>query len=176
MDIKTITNVLTSQYKACLGTLVQTIEKVPEDVWVNEKYPNPVWQIAYHSLWALKFYLGPNTESYVPFEYAIEGAESLGGVQDWENPTEGIKVEGFHTKSEILTFIENIKSELQNNIESIPLDSPSGFEWYPYTRFELHINNIRHIQHHTAQIIERLKALEISGFSWWADQNQPQEW
>jgi hypothetical protein len=58
----------------------------------------------------------------------------------------------------LISFIDNIESNLLSSIEALPLNDNSGFEWYPYSRFELHINNIRHIQHHTAQIIERLKA------------------
>ncbi len=109
-------------------------------------------------MWATRYYLGENSETYIPFHKAIEGAESLGGSQDWENSSENIKVEGLHTKDELLSFIEDIGKELRQNIMAFPLEENSGFEWYPYTRLELHINNIRHIQHHTAQIIERLKA------------------
>lgn len=176
MENKLITEVLASQYKASLGMLRQTLEKVPEDQWNTDEYNNPNWQIAYHVLWATKLYLGTNTESYVPFDNAIEGAESLGGSQDWENPDENVKVEGFHTKDELLTFIDYIERNLQQSIVALQLDGKSGFEWYPYSRLELHINNVRHIQHHTAQIIERLKAKGITGFPWWADQNPPQEW
>lgn len=176
MDNKTITAILASQYKAGLGMLRHALEKVPDEQWNNDEYNNPNWQIAYHVLWATKYYLGANNENYVPFENAITGAESLGGFQDWENPEESVVVEGFHTKDELLSFIYEIENNLQQRIEELPLEKNSGFEWYPYTRLELHINNIRHIQHHTAQIIERLKAKAITGFLWWADQNPPQEW
>src|SRR5690606_33972615 len=90
--------------------------------------------IAYHILWGVKFYLGANSESYVPFQNAIEGAESLGGTQDWENTDEGVVVEGFHTKDELLSFINDIESNLQQRIEALPLEENSGFEWYPYSR------------------------------------------
>ncbi|GGH27555.1 DinB family protein [Sphingobacterium alkalisoli] len=176
MDNKTITEILASQYKASLGMLRQAVGKVPDEQWNNDEYNNPNWQITYHVLWATRYYLGANNESYVPFENAIEGAESLGGLQDWENVNEGIKVEGFHTKGEVLSFVDKVTNNLKTTIEALPLNDKSGFEWYPYTRLELHINNIRHIQHHTAQIIERLKAKRITGFSWWADENQPQGW
>lgn len=176
MENKVITNILASQYKASLGMLRNVLDKTPEEQWNNEDYNNPNWQIAYHILWGVKFYLGANPESYVPFQNAIEGAESLGGSQDWENTDEGVVVEGFHTKDELLSFINEIENNLQQRIEALPLEENSGFEWYPYSRLELHINSIRHIQHHTAQLIERLKANGITGFSWWADQNPPQEW
>lgn len=176
MDNKTINDILASQYKASLGMLRQALDKVSEAQWNSEEYNNPNWQIAYHVLWGTKYYLGADPESYVPFENAIEGAESLGGAQDWENPDEGIQVEGFHTREELVYFIDNVERNLRSAIEALPVSENSGFEWYSYTRFELHINNIRHIQHHTAQIIERLKAKGVTGFLWRADQNPPQEW
>lgn len=176
MDEEKMAHILASQYRASLGMLRQTVETVPENYWTTGEYSNPNWQIAYHVLWATKFYLGANPESYTPFDNAIEGAESLGGSHDWENPEEGIKVEGYHTKKELLAFIDLLESNLQAAILALPLHDNSGFEWYPYTRLELHINNIRHIQHHTGQLIERLKAEKISGFPWWADQNKPVEW
>jgi hypothetical protein len=172
MDNKAITDVLVSQYKASLGMLRNTLGKVPDEQWNNEDYSNPNWQIAYHILWGVNFYLGPNPESYTPFNGAIKGAESLGGSQDWENPEQGVVVEGFHTNDELISFIKDIEHNLTERIEKLPLQEYSGFEWYPYSRLELHINSIRHIQHHTGQLIERLKANGITGFNWWIDGNQ----
>jgi hypothetical protein len=176
MENKLIIDTLVSQYKASLAMLRNAVEKTPQEHWNTQEYNNPNWQIAYHVLWGANFYLGANAESYVAFENAIEGAESLGGSQEWENPEEGVVVAGFHTKDEVLSFIDEVARNLQQRIEALSLEENSGFEWYPYSRLELHINGIRHIQHHTAQIIERLKAKGVTGFLWWADQNPPQEW
>lgn len=176
MDNNKIIDTLVSQYKASLGMLRHVIEKTPQEQWNTEEYNNPNWHIAYHILWGANFYLGANAESYVPFENAIEGAESLGGSQEWENSEEGVVVEGFHTKDELLYFIDEVAGNLQQRIEALPLEEYSGFDWYAYSRLELHINCIRHIQHHTAQIIERLKAKGATGFLWWVDQNPRQEW
>lgn len=176
MDNKVIMDILASQYKASLGMLRQTLERIPEEEWNNDEYGNPNWQIAYHTIWATKLYLGANLNSYIPFENVIEGAESLGGAEEWENPNDNLKVEGYHTKEELLSYVHSIYDNLVQSIQQLPIDQSSGFEWYPYSRMELHINNIRHIQHHTAQLIERLKVTGITGFSWWIDQNQPKEW
>lgn len=176
MNDTTMTKVLVSQYKASLGMLRQTIEKTPPAFWNTGEYANPTWQIAYHVIWGVNFYLGADPESYEPFPDAIEGAESLGGAQEWENPEEGVVVEGFHTREQLLSYLDFLIDELPNRVEALPLEAPSGFEWYSYSRFELHINNIRHIQHHTAQIIERLKAKGLSGFAWWMDGQPPEAW
>lgn len=176
MENKALTGIIVSQYKASLGMLRHAIEKVPDEQWNTEEYNNPNWQIAYHILWATKLYLGANMESHVPWEKAIEGAESLGGMQDWENAGEGVVVTGHHSKEELLSFLDDLVAGLQRSVEALPLAADSGFEWYPCTRMELHINTIRHIQHHTAQIIERLKAKGASGFPWAIDGEPPQEW
>lgn len=176
MDTKLITEILVSQYKAGLGMLRQTLERVPEEQWNKEGYTNPIWQIAYHTIWATQFYLNANPESYVPFQNALNGAESLGGNNDWENPEPEIKLEGYHSKTELLNFINDIELNLKSAIEKISFEDNSGFEWYPYSRLELHLNNLRHIQHHTAQIIERLKAIGVTGQVWWIDANEPQGW
>ncbi|NER78515.1 MAG: DinB family protein [Leptolyngbya sp. SIO1D8] len=176
MDDKTVNEVLESQYRAVLQMLRQTIEKIPSEQWNTDEYKNPNWQIAYHAIWGAQLYLGPNMESFVPWEKAIKGAESLGGTQEWENPEESVIVEGYNSKEELFSFINNVEDDLQQAISKLPIGGNSGFEWYPYSRLELHINNIRHIQHHTAQLIERMKAKGITGFPWAIDGNTPQKW
>lgn len=59
---------------------------------------------------------------------------------------------------------------------ALPFNNNSGFDWYPFSRIELHINNIRHIQHHTAQLIERLKVKGITGFPWAINGDPPSQW
>ncbi|VTQ02366.1 DinB family protein [Sphingobacterium daejeonense] len=174
MENSKIYEVLISQYHAALGMLRDVVEKVPSDQWNTNEYHNPNWQLIYHTIWSARLYLGGSHDVYKPFEKAIAGAESLGGDQEWENAE--VEVIGQNSKSELLEFISEIEENLERQVKELPLDSPSGFEWYPYTRFELHLNTIRHIQHHTAQIIERLKEKGIKGFPWWIDSNKPGEW
>jgi len=75
-----------------------------------------------------------------------------------------------------LSFIGILESGLMENLQSLSLNEQSGFEWYAFSRLELHLMNIRHIQHHTAELIERLKIKGITGFTWAIDGNPPQEW
>lgn len=171
MENTLIFDVLESQYKAALSMLRSALEKVPEEYWNSSEYNNPTWQLAFHTLYGTKMYLSPSPETFVLWENAIRGAESLGGANEWEHPEEGVIVEGTHTPSELIAFIDDIVANLHQNISALPIQQPSGFEWYPVTRLELHLTNIRHIQHHTAQIIERLKAKNIHGFAWLIDGN-----
>jgi hypothetical protein len=36
------------------------------------------------------------------------------------------------------------------------MDGPSGFYWIPMNKLELQFYNIRHLQHHTGELCERL--------------------
>ncbi len=176
MKEQAINTILTSQYKAALQMLSHAIAKIPNDEWNTEEYDNPNWQIAYHAINFTKLYLCANMESFTSWENAIPGAESLGGSSSWENATSEVPLNRFHTKQELLGYITDIRQNLESDVAALPLQENSGFEWYPYSRMELHLNNIRHIQHHTAQLIERLKAKGITGFPWAIDGNPAKEW
>ena len=76
MNNQTLVGILKSQYKASLRMLRTVIEKTPDEELYASEYSNPSWQIAYHAIWGTQFYLGANAESFIPWEEAIEGAES----------------------------------------------------------------------------------------------------
>jgi uncharacterized damage-inducible protein DinB len=42
------------------------------------------------------------------------------------------------------------------------LQAPSGFEWIKFSRGELHLYNIRHLQHHAGQLSACLRRLNPS--------------
>jgi hypothetical protein len=46
------------------------------------------------------------------------------------------------------------------------LDSASGFHWLPFSRFELHLYNLRHLEHHTGQLADRLRSVANLGVTW----------
>lgn len=158
-----IVTALSSQYEAALEMLRSAILGAPDATWDSPDYENRTWRVAYHALWSVRFYLAPAPESFRPWPGAIEGAESLGG--SWESDG-AAQVEGVHSPEELIGFLDSLIGELPGAVASLPLEAPSGFEWYPYTRFELHLNTIRHVQHHAAQLIERNRAQGAREFNW----------
>lgn len=163
MDRDALTSTLASQYEAALEMVRAAIMACPEEIWDSAEYENRTWRLAYHALWAVGFYLAASPESFEPWEGAIEGAESLGG--SWEEQGAAV-IEGVHTPDELLGFLDALLARLPEAVAALPLEDPSGFEWYPFTRFELHLNTIRHTQHHAGQLIERLRAHGVRGIDW----------
>jgi hypothetical protein len=52
-------------------------------------------------------------------------------------------------------------------VDALDLESgSSGFAWYPIPKLEHQLVNLRHIQHHTAQLADRLRAFADIGVSW----------
>jgi hypothetical protein len=46
------------------------------------------------------------------------------------------------------------------------LSEETGFSWYPLPKLEHQLVNLRHIQHHTAQLADRLRASQDLGIRW----------
>lgn len=158
-----IVTALTSQYVAALEMLRSAVLQAPEEIWDSPDHENRTWRLVYHTLWGVRFYLGSSPEAFQPWEGAIEGAESLGGSWEEEGATQ---VEGVHTPDELLAFLDDLLANVNTAVASQPLEAASGFEWYPCSRFELHINTIRHTQHHAAQLIARVRAHGARGIPW----------
>jgi hypothetical protein len=159
-----MTSILTSQYRAALQMLRAAIAASPEELWDDPAYANRTWRIAYHTLFFADLYLSPSEETFVRWEQAITNAEILG--RHWEPPHDVPVVNGTNTPEQLLAYLDRIVESLDDRVERLPLDGETGFDWLPFTRGELHIYNIRHIQHHTGQLVERLRSKGIDRIEW----------
>lgn len=143
--------------------LLQAISNCPESLWFADAYENKFWHIAYHTLFYAHLYLHPSEAEFVPWakqrpEYRLLGAHHSFPPRP--------KPDVPYTKPDLLELYYICSQELAGRVHSVPLDSPSGFDWLPFSRMELHVYNIRHIQHHTAQLIDRLRTTRNIPTNW----------
>jgi hypothetical protein len=55
----------------------------------------------------------------------------------------------------------------RQEVDALDLDSPeSGFSWYQVPELEHQLVNLRHMQHHTAQLADRLRSAAGVGVRW----------
>lgn len=162
--MNSISDAIVSQYLAALGMLRESIASMPHELWNDPAYENRTWRIAYHVLFYTHLYLSSSQRAFVPWERAIADAEVAGrrGHPPFDVPVIG----GLNAIDEILEYQGIVESMVPNAVAALPFDAPSGFEWIPLTRFELHLYNIRHVQHHAAQLIERRRATGAPGVDW----------
>ena len=156
--------ILSKQYRASMAMLKEAIAKCPESLWLAPEYPNKFWHIAYHVLFCTHMYLQNSYEQFTPWKKHRENYQWLGALP-WA-PHERPKIETPYSKEEILGYLEVCQQEIDAQVPGLDFDAPSGFFWLSFTKLELQIYNIRHIHHHTGQLIDRLRTVAGIGIGW----------
>jgi len=140
----TLQTLLIHQFEAALATLRQCIERCPDEHWTAPVGNLPVWRVISHALFFADYYLSSSEAEHQPPAFH-RNDELL-----WEYlPGDP------YTKEQLNDYVEHClvkaRGVVSGEIEDV-LSGPSGFERRTYTRAELHVCNIRHIQHHAAQV------------------------
>lgn len=148
--------ILKSQYHAALATLRQPIERCPDELWTADGHANPVWRIAYHTLFFTHFYLQKNHESFTPWEHDRADAHRLGEATP---PA--------YTRAQVLDYWQFCNAMVDPAVDALDLAAADcGFPWYPMGKLEHQLVNIRHIQHHAAQLADRVRMACGADFDW----------
>ena len=164
MSDEEIQDVLEKQYRAVIAMHSQAIGECPDSLWVADHYHNRTWHIAYHAIFYTHFYLHPSDSQFEPWPKHRPNAQFLGATP-WP-PYERPVIQGSYTRAEVLECCEFCLDELKARVRSLDMRSPSGFPWLPFSRMELHLYNIRHLQHHAGQLIDRLRTATEAEFAW----------
>jgi hypothetical protein len=154
---------LTSQYIASFQMLKISIEKCPDALWVDNSYKNIFWQVIYHTLHYTNLYLPKTEESFKFWEKHINNwhrFEHLHGSLKQNEET--FK----YSKSELMEYANLIANKVENRVMEEELNVQCGFDWLPMNKLELHLYNLRHLQHHIGQLNERLSQHGITGLTW----------
>jgi hypothetical protein len=144
-----VQRMLVSQYEASLAMLNQCIAACPDDGWEDKIAQGTFRWVTYHTLFFVDLYLTANEGAF-----ELRDLHERGGDERGPEACRGL------SKEETLSYVALCR---QIAIESIAVETqeslagPSGFSWYPCTRGELHLINIRHIQHHTGQLSAYLR-------------------
>jgi hypothetical protein len=164
MDELNLPHLLVSQYRASLAMLGQAIEICPEDLWLASDYRNRFWHIAYHALFYTYFYLQAGEADFPGWAKHQADSQYL-GPRPWA-PNEAPAVVKPYSRAEILEYHKLCCAEVEARMPKLDLSAASGFYWLPFNKMELQLYNIRHLQHHTGQLADRLRAVAGVGINW----------
>jgi hypothetical protein len=164
VDEAAIQDHLASQFLASLAMLRTAIEKCPEELWLSAEYRNRYWHIAYHTLFCADMYLQANENEIRPRPNHQPGAQFLGSSPS--APDVPIVIERPYSQEEVLAYHAFCCAEVRTKVPAFELSGPSGFHWLPFSKLEVHLYNLRHIQHHTGQLADRLRAHAGLGVPW----------
>ncbi|HYE18260.1 MAG TPA: DinB family protein [Tepidisphaeraceae bacterium] len=142
--------ILLNQYEASLCMLRETLEACPHAAWNDKIAVRTLGQTAYHTLFFTDYYLSPTERDfqYRPL-HAIGGDELADGI----NPP-GLP------QPAALTYLHEIRTKARDILAAETdqsLQAPAAFAYRKFSRGELHIYNVRHVQHHTAQFQAHLR-------------------
>jgi hypothetical protein len=151
----TTQDALIRQYRAALDMFAQAITACPDSLWLDHAYPNRFWHVAYHTLFYTHLYLHPSDTQFRPWDRHREKSQNLAATEFAP-----------YSKTEIEEYLDLCRRELEERVRALDLEWASGFHWLPFNRFEVHLYNIRHLQHHAGQLIDRLRTSGHAGNAW----------
>jgi hypothetical protein len=156
--LDTLKELLAHQYEAALCMLNLAIERCPDPIW-NERLA--AWrfcQAAFHAVFFADVYLQPSddVEAFKNQPFHVEHPDDF---RDYEERADHPPTH-LYEKALVLSYLQYARRKAMDTLayESAEvLAGPSGFRRRNCSRAELHVYNIRHIQHHAAQLSLRLR-------------------
>lgn len=158
--IEYVKTILTGQFEAALCMLNECIRKCPPAHWEGRIANDTFRQVAYHTLFFVDLYLSPGEAAF-----ELRDCHHRGG----DERSSTVASTGL-TKEETLAYLAICREKA---LETLAAETPeslkrqSGFSWLPVSRGELHLCNIRHVQHHTGQLSAYLRRVVEDGERWW---------
>ncbi|UUO06777.1 DinB family protein [Blastopirellula sp. J2-11] len=165
MLFETMKTLLTGQYQASLWMLHRCIEQCPETAWDQPVANLKFCQAAFHALFFTDYYLCASPANFKLQPFHQQHAAEFCDYEEMEVREQKLTYDrsflrsyGQHCRAKAIDVIQ------QESAES--LTAACGFAPKTFSRAELHVYNIRHIQHHAAQLSLRLRLDFDDDISW----------
>lgn len=155
MNTATYKRIVLSQFDATLDMLQECIRACPPRCWKATVGKYEFWHVAYHSLYCTDLYTARSEK-----EWNTHPVFHPGGRKD----VEGEYPSRLMTKKELMAYLDHCRAEVRKAIRretTASLAKPAGFGWLSFTRAELHLYSMRHVQHHTGQLGALLRRAKV---------------
>jgi hypothetical protein len=152
--IEAVKQTIVGQFEAALAMLCHCVAACPAEHWEGRIANNTFRQVAYHALFFADFYLSPNEDAFQLRELHRRGGDEREPV-----------VSPGLSKDETIQYAATCRQKAIDILSSETpetLIGPSGFSIRRISRLELHVYNIRHLQHHTGQLSAYLRRVNPS--------------
>lgn len=148
------------QFGAAIDSLERAIDACPDELWGDRsRYPE-YWYLVYHTL----FFLDYNTS------VTVEGFAPPAPFTLAELDPEGVMPERVYTKDELRRYLEHGREKTRARIARMSDEESSRARRLGSksqgTELDLLLYNMRHVQHHTAQLNLILRQVTDSAPGW----------
>ena len=154
--IESYKSLIANQYEASLCTLNKCIEACPEDAWYAPVVNLTFCQVAFHTLFFTDLYLGSDVESQRKQDFHLANVDIFADYEELEPRRQTLS----YDRQFILSYVQHCRETSQRVVHAETEESLGAnfdFGWVSAIRSEFHLYNIRHIQHHAAQLSLRLR-------------------
>ena len=133
------------QFGAAIDMLENGVRDCPDDLWGDRSQRPEFWYLVYHTLFWLDLYLSGPVEGFAPpAPFTLDELDPAGLIPD--RP---------YTKKELQTYLEHGRRKCRKVIDALTEEQERRrhrFGWGEASYLELLLYNMRHVQHHAAQL------------------------
>lgn len=136
--------ILWQQFGGAIDMLENGIVTCPEELWSDRNQRPEFWYVVYHTLFFLDLYLSGSVEGFAPPRpFTLDELKP------------DVMPERVYTKGELQNYLAHCRRKCRAVIAALTDERESErcrFEWIEMSFAELMLSNMRHVQHHTAQL------------------------
>ena len=154
--LDTFKELIVDQYDATLCTLNTCIDRCPETNWDSRVGNWAFCQVTFHTLFFTDLYLAQNVDSFRRQPFHRDNESIFRDYEELQDRPPTLRSD----KPSIKRYLTHCRNKASNAIAAETADTLKarcGFEWLAFSRAGVHVCNIRHIQHHAAQLSLRLR-------------------
>jgi len=136
---------LWGQFGAAIDTLGKALAACPEELWSDRTRRPEFWRLVYHTLFFLDLYL----------DGCLEGFQPPSPFTLSELDRSGAHPERAYTKDELRAYLDHCRRKCRETISALTSEKAGErceFRWVQLPFGELLLYNMRHVQHHAAQL------------------------
>jgi hypothetical protein len=160
--------VIGRQMLTSIQMLRNAVEACPGEFWDDRSEGTPFWHIAYHALFFCDFYLSDSDKAFQARDYHSDQYQFLPG--DYEDFAGIVTTpDQCLSREQLLEYADHCREKCRNVFEALTDERAKercGFWWYDLDVGEFLLNNLRHTQHHAAQLALILRRKANIGVDW----------
>jgi len=147
------------QFGASIEMVENAVAACPEELWGDRSRRPEFWYVVYHTLFWLDLYLSGAAEGFAP----------PAPFTPAETDPSGLMPERVYTKDELRAYLEHGREKCRAAVENLTDEAARRrcrFSWGEVSFAELLLYNMRHVQHHAAQLNLMLRQATDAAPGW----------
>jgi len=138
-------SIIWQQFSSAIEMLENALVACPDELWRDTAQQPQFWYVVYHTLFYLDAYSSDSLETFAPpAPFTLSELDPSGVLPD-----------RVYSKEELRTYLEYGRARCRTALETLSegrARQRCGFQWKDLTAAELFVDNLRHVQHHVAQL------------------------